>query len=93
MRSKPGGNAGGGGFFGNIENQAYYHYGHYYAAQATWIAGGKYWREWYPAIRDELLASRRPDGSWANGMCPHYCTAMSLIILQIPNRYLPILQR
>jgi len=24
---------------------------------------------------------------------PEYATAMSLIILQIPNRYLPILQR
>ena len=94
MRSKPGGNAGV-GFLQNFDNQAYYHYGHYYAAQATWIAGGKYWREWYPAIRDELLANnRRGDGSWVvNGMCPHYTTAMSLIILQIPNRYLPILQR
>ncbi len=93
MRFKPGGGAG--GFFGNAEVQIHYYYGHYYAAQAMWIAGGTYWQQWYPAIRDELLGSRnRNDGSWFNGqICPHYCTAMALIILQIPNNYLPILQR
>jgi hypothetical protein len=26
-------------------------------------------------------------------MDSHYCTAMALIILQVPNNYLPILQR
>ena len=26
-------------------------------------------------------------------ICPHYCTAMACIILQMPNNYLPILQR
>src|SRR5262249_10248361 len=75
----------------------HYYYGHYYAAQAMWTAGGRYWREWYPAIRDELLHHRdynRDAGFWFDGrICPHYCTAMALIILQIPNNYLPILQR
>ena len=78
----------------NAEMQMHYFYGHYYAVQAMWIAGGAYWRQWYPAIRTELLASRQADGSWRQGlMCPHYCTAMALIILQVPNNYLPILQR
>ena len=59
-----------------------------------WIAGGNYWRNWYPAIRDELLSTQRQDGSWQSGlMCSNYCSAMSLIILQVPNNYLPILQR
>jgi hypothetical protein len=75
----------------------HYYYGHYYAAQAMWTAGGRYWREWFPAIRDELLRHRdynREGGYWFDGrICPHYCTAMALIILQIPNNYLPILQR
>jgi hypothetical protein len=82
------------------EMNMHYYYGHYYAAQAMWTAGGRFWREWYPAIRDELLRSinqgghRQANGSWYNGgICPHYCTAMALIILQIPNNYLPILQR
>jgi prenyltransferase beta subunit len=86
-----------GGIFANAEVQMHYYYGHYYAVQAMWIAGGDYWRAWYPAIRDELLASFRQNGQtgfWQMGiMCPHYCTAMALIILQVPNNYLPILQR
>lgn len=77
------------------EMQIHYYYGHYYAAQAMWIAGGDYWRNWYRAIRDELLQhDRQGDGSWFDHrICPHYSTAMALIILQIPNHYLPILQR
>jgi hypothetical protein len=71
-----------------------YYYGLYYAAQAMWTAGGKYWKEWYPAIRDELLTNRRPhEGVWDDRICPHYGTAMACIILQIPNNYLPILQK
>ncbi len=92
MRFKPGTNIGG-GFFGG-EHQIHYYYGHYYAAQAMWIAGGRYWREWYPAIRNELLTKREGDGFWFDQrFCRHYCTGMALIVLQIPNNYLPILQR
>jgi hypothetical protein len=76
------------------ELELHFYYGHYYAVQAMWIKGGRYWREWFPAIRDELLRRRRPDGSWYDGrICPHYCTAMACIILQVPNNYLPIFQR
>ena len=83
---------GGGGLFG--EAQMHYFYGHYYAVQAMWIAGGEYWRNWYPAIRDELISTRNQAGSWQMGLfCTHYCTAMALIVLQVPNNYLPILQR
>jgi hypothetical protein len=73
----------------------YYFYGHYYAAQAMWTAGGSYWSEWFPAIRDELLQAQREhrDGSWPDQFCFHYGTAMACIILQIPNNYLPILQK
>jgi hypothetical protein len=74
----------------------HYFYGHYYAAQAMWTAGGAYWSDWYPAIRDELISRTRRlryDGSWTDAICPHYGTAMACIILQIPNNYLPILQK
>jgi prenyltransferase beta subunit len=71
-----------------------FYYGHYYAAQAMWQAGGDYWKRWYPAIRDTLLARRRDDGSWfAQQICPEYYTAMACLVLQMPNNYLPILQR
>lgn len=69
-------------------------YGHYYAVQAMWHAGGDYWRNWYPAIRKTLLARRKEDGSWfAQQICPEYGTAMACLILQMPNNYLPIFQR
>jgi hypothetical protein len=75
-------------------NDFTYFYGHYYAAQAMWTAGGARWRNWYPAVRRELLSNRRDDNSWSDGRtCSHYCTAMALIALQVPNNYLPILQR
>jgi len=70
-----------------------YFYGHYYAAQAMWTAGGKYWQEWFPAVRDELLGRQNHDGSWDDAIDRHYATAMACIILQIPNNYLPILQK
>ena len=31
--------------------------------------------------------------AWGEGPGPSYATAMALIILQIPNNYLPIFQR
>jgi squalene cyclase len=71
----------------------YYEYGHYYAVQAMWQAGGKYFSRWYPAIRDDLLSRQQPDGSWTSSFGPEYATAMCCIILQVPNNYLPIFQR
>ncbi|QDU72872.1 prenyltransferase/squalene oxidase repeat-containing protein [Mucisphaera calidilacus] len=71
----------------------YYYYGHYYAAQAMFLAGGEHWKQWYPAIREELLARQQPDGSWNGNHGTTYSTAMSLIILQMPNRLLPIFER
>lgn len=79
------------------EVHLHYFYGHYYAAQAMWTAGDPYWKEWYPAIRDELI--NHPDrhkqlGCWQDHRFSNdYGTAMACIILQIPNNYLPILQK
>jgi hypothetical protein len=71
----------------------YYFYGHYYAVQAMWTAGGSYWKEWFPVIREELTKTQLSDGSWIDQICSHYATAMACIILQIPNNYLPIMQK
>jgi hypothetical protein len=72
----------------------HYFYGQYYAAQAMWIQGGEAWGEWYPAIREELLRRQLSSGSWPDAsVCAEYGTAMALIVLQIPNDYLPIFQR
>jgi hypothetical protein len=75
----------------SMEN--HYFYGHYYAVQAMWQAGGEYWRKWYPAIHDVLLARQRGDGAWFDTISPEYGAAMACIILQMPNNYLPIFQR
>ncbi len=73
--------------------EEHYFYGHYYAVQAMWQAGGKFWQKWYPAIRNELLVSRQVDGSWHDSISREYGTAMACIILQMPNSYLPIFNR
>jgi hypothetical protein len=79
--------------------EPFYYYGQYYAAQAMFQAGGKYWEEWFPAVRQDLLKRQNgATGAWRHGRgyvrgVPHYSTAMALITLQIPYRYLPILQR
>jgi hypothetical protein len=72
-------------------NNSYYFYGHYYAAQAAWHAGGDVWRRWFKAIRDTLLRNRGGDGSWIDPTVgAEFGTAMACIILQLPNNYLPI---
>jgi hypothetical protein len=74
---------------------SHYFYGHYYAAQALWIRGGEDWAAWFPAIRDELVRKQSVSsgGYWSDSICNEYGTAMALIILQMPNNYLPIFQR
>jgi len=68
-----------------------YFYGNYYAAQAMFLAGGEYWAGYYPNTRDTLIARQnKADGSWNGEAGQDYATAMALIILQMPNRYLPV---
>jgi hypothetical protein len=83
MQHRPGTSVAGG--------HGYFFYGHYYAVQAMWHAGGEYWKKWYPAIRDVLLKQQSGDGSWPDSeVCPEFGTAMACIILQMPNNFLPI---
>ena len=75
---------------------SYYWYGQYYAAQALfhspepkdWDA---YWAKAFPAF----AKLQESDGLWtrSDSSGPAFNTAMALIILQIPNNYLPIFQR
>jgi len=77
----------------------------YYVAQALYQVGGERWEEYYPVLRDSLVASQiddpdRPErnGMWqANGRVTGrpgdlYMTGVACFVLAIPNRYLPILQ-
>ncbi len=83
----------------------FYYYGHYYAAQAFFIEGGTYWERWYEYIcKDFLRRSRikmiKRDGKpiearyWPSKFVGNiYSTAMAMVILQLPYKYLPILER
>jgi hypothetical protein len=79
----------------------FYYYGHYYAAQAFFIAGsdpaiGKdYWQRYWRRTSAELLGNQEEDGSWPNPIGPGsaFGTAVACVVLQIPYQYLPVLQR
>lgn len=74
--------------------QPYYFYGHYYAVQAMYLAGGEWWAQWWPGIREELIRIQSEDGSWVDHQSGNaYATAMALVVAQMPKRYLPIFQR
>lgn len=78
---------------GNMQG-AHYFYGHYYAVQSMYLAGGDQWARWWPAIRNELMDRQQADGSWPDpSVGPAYGTSMALIVLQMPKRFLPIFQK
>ncbi|MCC6660192.1 MAG: terpene cyclase/mutase family protein [Phycisphaerales bacterium] len=75
-------------------SRAHWYYGHYYAVQAMYLSGGDQWGLWWPAIRKQLLSEQLAAGSWEDkSVGDSYGTAMALIILQMPKRYLPIFQK
>lgn len=79
---------------GREASRAHLWYGHYYAAQAMFLSGGKNWANWWPRIAGYLLDLQDRDGAWEDrSVGPAYGTSMALIILQMPKRYLPIFQR
>jgi hypothetical protein len=86
----------------------YFYYFHYYAVQANYQAGGKYWDTWHPKVRELLLGQQAKDGSWeippdsaemnsmrGGAIDPNkvYSTAMACVILDIYMHFLPAYQR
>jgi squalene cyclase len=77
----------------------FFWYGHYYGVQAMYTAGSSaeisYWEPYFEEVRRELYSMQNADGSWPNrtGPGPAFGTAMAVLILEIPYRYLPIFQR
>ncbi|BAM02697.1 prenyltransferase/squalene oxidase repeat-containing protein [Phycisphaera mikurensis] len=82
---------GGNGGFGG--GQPHWFYGHYYHAQAVFLAGGSHWTNYFPDAREQMLADQQGDGSWRSSHGEAYATGMALLVLQMPNRLLPIFQR
>ncbi len=72
------------------------HYAHYYCAQALFQVGGRSWKEYFNWVSEQLLKYQLKDGSWKPGLMERSSsvrTAMALIVLQLPYRFLPIHER
>lgn len=78
---------------GNPDAEGNFFYGNYYATQAMFMYGGDAWEAYWPAVRKSLLAKQGADGSWNGEAGNVYATSMALIMLQVPNRLLPVLQK
>jgi len=76
-----------------VRGKLHYYYGHYYASQAMYLAGGDHWANYYPPVRDEILSLQEGDGSWKDDVGTAYATAMACVVLQMPCEYLPIFQK
>lgn len=73
--------------------QLFFFYGAYYAAQALADApGDDDGARVYNAVRDQLVQSQQPDGSWKDSVGANYATASALIALQLPDGRLDVLK-
>ncbi len=73
----------------------FFWYGHYYGVQAMYTAGGNHWESYFRKLRQELLDMQHSSGYFPNQVGPGkaFGTAMGVLILEIPYRFLPIFQR
>ena len=72
-----------------FKDEHFFYYGHYYAIQSMYQAGESYYQQWYPRIRDSLIARQGKDGGWGGAVD----TGMAILVLGVPYRFLPIYQR
>ncbi len=72
---------------------AFFYYTHFYAAQAHHTRGGQRWLAYWPRIRDQLLRMRGSGPSWNSKYGRVYATALALLTLEVPYRYLPLYER
>lgn len=73
----------------------HFYYAHLYMAQVMYLSGDKEWNAYFPVMRDILLSRQdRDDGSWdGDHVGRTYGTAVALVVLQLPYKSLPIMQR
>lgn len=80
-------------------NDNFYYYSVYYISQAFYHLGDKYDKEGYTKLRDSLLASQGPEGTWPQGQGQEmeageaYRTSMAVLALCVKYRYLPLFQK
>jgi hypothetical protein len=64
--------------------------------QCMYQAGDALYQPWYARIREALLARAKPEGGWPagnSGGSAQLSTALSILVLGVPYRFLPIYQR
>jgi len=65
-----------------------------YLGQAMYLSSENNWQFYFPGTRDDLIKTQAADGSWnGDSVGTTYGTAIALLTLQLPYKYLPILQR
>jgi len=70
------------------------YYSMLYLAQAMYLSSAENWRSYFPDTRDRLVKTQNSDGSWmGDSVGTAYGTSIALITMQLPYKYLPILQR
>jgi len=71
------------------------YYTNLYGSQAFYLASDEHWDAYFPKTRDHLIGKQSVnEGSWTgDGIGKTYGTAIALIILQLPFKFLPIYQR
>ena len=82
----------------SYHSEYYYYYALFYASQEMYQLEDGKWSDWYISIRDDLLRRQKNSKGakyayWKGNVSEIYCTAMSVLILQIPTNYLPIFQK
>lgn len=68
-------------------------YTRYYQAQALYQGDPEVWEKWNAQQIKRLRETQRSDGSFTSGMGPVYGTSMSLLVLAVNYRFLPIYER
>lgn len=71
----------------------HFFYAHLYLSQVIYRDGRGKWQPYHEYISGRLLKAQAGNGSWEGDYVgPVYGTAVALLILQLPNNYLPIFQ-
>ena len=81
-------------------NQERYFYSTFYASQAMFQLGGRYWNEFYPPMARTLITNQGRNGSWDTEAHEYdsqfgqtYSTSLAVLALSPPYQLLPIFQR
>lgn len=77
-----------------MNRTGHFMYAHLYLAQVLYQTGDEKWRPYFEKIAARLLQAQARDGAWPGEQVgPVYGTAVALLILQLPYKHLPIMQR